>query len=433
MNAAYTQVAEYAGWLDLTDCGVMRLFGADRLRFLQGQTTNDLRDLREGQGVYTAFCTPTGQLLSNGYVLEAEDGFLLVLPAETWGEISARLSEAIILDDVVLMPLQEGMGLLSVQGGAADEVLEEVGLDAPPHEPLSHHTRLWQKAEIRLVRNDRTGFGGVDLLVPYAVMEELQTALVATACLPIDDALATVLRYEAGIPQAGVDWGERTLAAEMGEPFIRRHISYTKGCYVGQEVLMRIHARGHTNRSWVPLQVQGEILPPRGTPLAAPDRADVGWITGAVHSPALGGAILAWGFVRNEYTAPDTRLQVATEPHATVLRGDRAAQRAAPCEVEQARPYEVQSLPYAERVGEDTLGLHPIYRVAGGVRGSGVRADCKRDAPPTLRSQSPALHGTHPSEPVPRSGEAARYGVRAQREARPEKGDRGAHAALGRD
>jgi folate-binding protein YgfZ len=430
MNATYTQVAEYAGWLDLTDCGVMRLFGADRLRFLQGQTTNDLRDLREGQGVYTAFCTPTGQLLSDGYVLEAEDGFLLVLPAETWGEISARLSEAIILDDVVLMPLQEGVGLLSVQGSAADEVLEEIGLDAPPHEPLAHHVRLWQKAEIRLVRNDRTGFGGVDLLVPYAVMEELQTALVATACLPIDDALATVLRYEAGIPQAGVDWGERTLAAEMGEPFIRRHISYTKGCYVGQEVLMRIHARGHTNRSWVPLQVQGEILPPRGTPLAAPDRADVGWITGAVHSPALEGAILGVGLrAQRVYCArhaPASRNRAA-------CRGDRAAQRAAPCEVEQARPYGVQSLPYAERVGEDTLGLHSVHRVAGGVRGSGVRADCKRDAPPTLRSQSPALHGTHPPEPVPRSGEAARYGVRAQREARPEKGDRGAHAAVGHD
>ena len=319
MNATYAQVAEYAGWLNLTDAGLVRILGADRLRFLQGQTTNDLRDLREGQGVYTAFCTPTGQLLSDGYVLEAEDSFLLVLPAETWGEITARLSEAVILDDVVLMPLQEGMGLLSIQGGAADEVLEEVGLDAPPREPLAHHTRLWQKAEIRLVRNDRTGFGGVDLLVPYAVMEELQTALVATACLPIDDALATVLRYEAGIPQAGVDWSERTLAAEMGEPFTRRHISYRKGCYVGQEVLMRIHARGHTNRTWVPMQVQGEALPPRGTAVHAPDRADVGWITGAVRAPALGGAILAWGFIRNDYTQPDTRLQIATEPPAEAV------------------------------------------------------------------------------------------------------------------
>jgi glycine cleavage system aminomethyltransferase T len=77
---------------------------------------------------------------------------------------------------------------------------------------------------------------------------------------------------------------------------------------------MRIYARGHTNRTWVPMRVAGAVLPPRGARLSAPDRADVGWITGAVHSPALGGAILAWGFVRNEYTAPDTRLQVATEP-----------------------------------------------------------------------------------------------------------------------
>lgn len=319
MNATYPQVAEYAGWLNLTDAGLMRLFGTDRLRFLQGQTTNDLRPLREGQGLYTAFCTPTGQLLSDGYVLETEEGFLLMLPAETWGEISARLSNAIILDDVVLMPLQEGQGLLSVQGGATDELLEEVGLEAPPPEPLAHHTHLWQKAEIRLVRNDRTGFGGVDLLVPYAVMEELQTALVAAACPPIDDALATVLRYEAGIPQAGVDWNERTLAAEMGAAFVQRHISYTKGCYVGQEVLMRIHARGHTNRTWVPMRVSGEMLPPQGTALHRPDRADVGWITGAVRSPALGDAILAWGFVRNEYATPDTPLQVATEPPAEAI------------------------------------------------------------------------------------------------------------------
>ncbi len=314
MNATYEQVAEHAGWLNLTDSGLIRVIGSDRLRFLQAQTTNDLRPLTEGAGVYTAFCAPTGQLLSDGYVLEAEDGYLLVLPAETWGDISARLSEAIILDDVILMPLQEGMGLLSVQGSAADEVLEEIGLTPPPDMPLSHYTQIWQKAELRLIRNDRTGFDGVDVLVPYAVMEEFQTALVATACLPIDDALAEVLRYEAGIPKVGVDTTERTLAAELGEPFVRSHISYTKGCYVGQEVLMRIHARGHTNRTWVPLRVEGEALPPRGATLNAPDRPDAGWITGAVHSQALGGAILVWGFLRNEYIQPETVLQVVTAP-----------------------------------------------------------------------------------------------------------------------
>ncbi|MCX7926044.1 MAG: hypothetical protein N2554_09570 [Fimbriimonadales bacterium] len=319
MNATYEQVAEHAGWLDLSDSGLIRVIGSDRLRFLQGQTTNDLRPLTEGTGVYTAFCTPTGQLLSDGYVLEAEDGYLLVLPAETWGDIAARLSEAIILDDVTLMPLQEELGLISIQGGSASEVLEELGLEPPPDTPLAHRTRIWQKAELRLITNDRTGFGGYDILVPYTVMEEFQTALIATDCLLIDDALAEVLRYEAGIPKVGVDYAERTLAAELGEPFVRSHISYTKGCYVGQEVLMRIHARGHTNRTWVPLRVEGSAVPPRGAMLAAPDRPDAGWITGALRSPALGGAILAWGFIRNEYAQPDTTLQVGIEPPAQAI------------------------------------------------------------------------------------------------------------------
>jgi len=319
MNATYEQVAEHAGWLNLTDAGLIRVVGSDRQRFLQGQTTNDLRPLTEGTGVYTAFCTPTGHLLSDGYVLEAEDGYLLVLPPETWGEITARLSTAIILDDVTLMPLQEELGLISVQGGAASEVLEEIGLEPPLDTPLAHHTRLWQKAELRVITNDRTGFGGYDVLVPYTVMEEFQTALIATACLPIDDMLAETLRYEAGIPKSGIDYTERTLAAEMGEAFVRSHISYTKGCYVGQEVLMRVHARGHTNRTWAPLRVEGEVLPPRGATLSAPERSDAGWLTGAVRSPALGGAVLAWGFVRNDYRPAGTVLKVAVEPSAQAV------------------------------------------------------------------------------------------------------------------
>ncbi|MFQ3611901.1 MAG: hypothetical protein SNJ72_10460, partial [Fimbriimonadales bacterium] len=274
MNATYEQVAEYAGWLNLTDYGIARLYGADRTRFLQGQTTNDLRPLTEGTGLHTAFCSPTGHLLSDALVLEHADSYLLILPPDTYGTLTARLSEAIILDEVVIEPLQEGMGLLSLQGTATDEVLDELGLEAPPAKSLSHHTRLWQRAELLLVRHDRTGFGGVDLLVPYAVMEELQTALIATACLPIEEPLAAVLRYEAGIPRYGVDMTERTLASEMGKPFEASHISYTKGCYVGQEVLMRIYARGHTNRTWVPMKLEGEPIPPRGTLIRTPDRPE---------------------------------------------------------------------------------------------------------------------------------------------------------------
>lgn len=321
MSATYTQVAEYAGWLNLTDWGVLQVRGADNLRFLQAQITNDLRPLQPGEGVFTFFCTPTGHVLSDGMVLRTPHEALLILPPETHASILARLNEAIILDEVEILPQHDALGLISLQGSQVDAVLEELELEPPPAEPLRHHMDSWQGAEIRLIRHDRTGFGGVDLLVPYAVLEQFQTALVATACLQIEEPLAEVLRYEAGIPRWGVDMDSRTLAAEMGEPIVRSHISYTKGCYVGQEVLMRIHARGHTNRTWVPLRVEGDTLPPRGATLGAEDRPDAGVLTGAVRSPALGDAILAWGFVRNAYTQPGTTLTLQTEPpaHATVL------------------------------------------------------------------------------------------------------------------
>jgi tRNA-modifying protein YgfZ len=330
MNATYADVRDYAGWLDLSDWGLVRVIGSDRQRFLQAQTTNDLRPLQEGMGLYTAFCTPTGHLLTDAYLLEAEGSYLLLLPPATFGAMLERLSQLIILDEVELIPLQEGLGVLSVQGSCADEVLEEIGLEPPPAGELRHHARIWQKTEVRLVRCPRTLWGGYDLILPFEAHEEMKTALVATGVLPIPPELHEVMRYEAGIPLYGVDMDERTLAPEMGAAFITKHISYTKGCYTGQEVLMRIRARGHTNRTWVPLhggsdpQVCPDPSPSlcpalRGARVMTPDPdtpKEVGWITGAVRSPQRNGNILAWGFVRNAYIAPGTHLQIQMEPTA---------------------------------------------------------------------------------------------------------------------
>ena len=330
MRASYAHVADYAGWMNLTEWGILQVRGADRIRFLQAQLTNDLRAAALGGGLFALFCTPTGHVLSDTVVLLTPYEALLILPPETHASISDRLNDAIILDDVEVCPQHESLGLLSLQGSQVDAVLEELEMEPPPPAPLTHHLQYWQGAEIRLARHDRTGFGGVDLLVPYTVMETLQTALIATECWRIEEPLAEVLRYEAGIPRWGIDMSARTLAGEMGEPFVRTHISYTKGCYVGQEVLMRIHARGHTNRTWVPMQIEGTVVPPAGTAVQAEERPDAGVLTGAVPSPALGEAILGWGFVRNAYIDPGTTLQIAGEPPAlaTILpHAPRPAQR----------------------------------------------------------------------------------------------------------
>lgn len=309
VRTTYEQVRELAGWLDLSHWGLARVIGEDRLRFLQGQTTNDLNPLQPGQGTYSAFCTPTGHLLSDAYILNTGDDWLMLLPELTFGDILTRLHSLIIMDEVEIIPLQNALGVLSVQGAYASAVLEEAGIDIAPERELAHGVASWEGIEMRVVRCDRTGLGGYDLHVPYEKMESLKSTLVGCGTLEIDTPLWDVLRYEAGIPLYGIDMDEKVLAPEMGKVFERKCISYSKGCYTGQEIIMRIHSRGHTNRTWVPLIVEGEQIPVRGDALEAPGRPDAGWITGAVRSSAL-GAILAWGFVRNAYMEPGTHLQV---------------------------------------------------------------------------------------------------------------------------
>lgn len=309
----YSTVRELAGWLELNGWGVVRVVGPDRVRFLQGQASNDLMLLQPGRGLYTAFCTPTGHLLSDAYLLDEGEALLLLLPAATFETLLSRLQALIILDEVELISLREVVGVLSLQGAQSAMVLEELGMEAVPAEELAHQTVIWQGMSIRVVRCDRSGSGGYDLYLAYEQMEEFKTALVTAGAPPIPPALYEVLRYEAGIPLYGVDMDEKVIASEMGAAFEAQYISYTKGCYTGQEVLMRIRTRGHTNRTWVPLQVEVASwqrgLPSRGDRIEALDRPDAGWITGAVFSPSL-GAVLAWGFVRNAYILPGTRLQI---------------------------------------------------------------------------------------------------------------------------
>lgn len=309
MTANYESVRQHAGWLDLKGWGLIRVTGSDRSRFLQGQTTNDLNQAHPGKCLPTAFCSPTGHLLTDALILNAGAEWLILLPELTFGETLSRLHNLIILDEVELEPLNESIGVLSLQGPRSQDVLEEIEMENTPSEPEQHRIALWNGAEIRVVERDRSGSGGYDLYAPFAVMEEFKTALITAGALEIEPALWDVLRYEAGIPLYGVDMNERILAPEMGKSFESSHVSYTKGCYTGQEVIMRIHSRGHTNRSWTPLLMESGALPLRETPIEAPGKPDAGWVTGAIYSPALNG-VLVWGFVRNAFIQAGTGLTI---------------------------------------------------------------------------------------------------------------------------
>lgn len=253
----------------LSDDALLELTGDDRTEWLQGQATNDVRLLKPRGRLSFLFCEPTGQLLA---ILEAwafDDRIVMSTARERVSAVLDRVESMTILEDVAAREIP-GAGLwLS---------------DAPPEGP-------WLA-----LPSGRTAEGGWDVWGAEADLRRL-----AEQAEPVD---SEPLRIAAGVPKWGVDAGPRTLPAELGPAFERAHVSYAKGCYTGQEVLMRMHTRGHANRTWVGLVADEALVV--GEPVFFSER-EVGRVTSAAALPDqyLGAAML-----RNEAAAEGTAVRV---------------------------------------------------------------------------------------------------------------------------
>ncbi|MCA0360959.1 MAG: hypothetical protein LCH41_07895 [Armatimonadetes bacterium] len=228
-----------AARLSLSDTQVLKMTGEDRRGWLQGQITQDIRDLRSGGSVQTCFCTPTGQLRAFATVYDLDDALYLV--SAQMDVIADRIENLVILEDVCYEMLPGT--LESIQGGGASDFLDEA-FELPALDSIS---APWGYA----FRRDRTGLGGWDILT------DDQTALSGLETLT-DEAL-NALEIEAGLPRFGTDTSEKTLPPELGKAFEDAAINYRKGCYTGQEVLQRIHSRGHTNKTWMAVLAESRI------------------------------------------------------------------------------------------------------------------------------------------------------------------------------
>jgi len=218
--------------------------------------------------------------------------------------VSLRLEKYIVADDVQVVNVAAIYGLLSVQGPKAGEVLSNLGLfgELPARAFQFRTIADANLGEIYLINRPRGGTGGFDLFVPATAQLELVEKLVSTAkaakgCLCGWQALE-MARIEAGIPRFGVDMDANTFPQECG--IESQTVSYTKGCYIGQEVLNRIHTQGHVNRELRGLRLADDLsaLPVKGDKLLRGSK-DVGMITSALASPAL-KANFALGYVRRE-------------------------------------------------------------------------------------------------------------------------------------
>ncbi len=338
----HAALRQTAGVLDLSFRSRLCLTGADRVRFLHGQITNDVKRLRPGEGCYAAIVTAKGKMQSDLNVFALPDELFLDFEPGLTATVTARLEKYLVADDVQVVAVAPHYDLLSVQGPQAEAIVRAVGLFAeiPAREFGSVKITDVTLGEIYLMNQPRLDAGsrrreeadkspqpvavrlptlaarnaGFDLLIPTASLGAVADKLIAAAKSVGGRACGwtafEIARIEAGIPLFGADMDESNLPLECG--IEARAVSYHKGCYIGQEVINRIHSIGHVNRElrglW--LTEEPKLLPANGDKIFHAEK-EVGYVTSAVHSPML-NATIALGYVRREANAVGTELRLRT-------------------------------------------------------------------------------------------------------------------------
>jgi folate-binding protein YgfZ len=301
-----------AGALDLSFRGRLCLTGADRVRFLNGQVTNNVKDLKPGEGCYAALVTAKGRLQSDLNIAGLPNELLLDFEPGLTETISQRLEKYIIADDAQVVDVGPSYGLLSAQGPVAEAVVRSLGLPLEiPGRPMNFISfNDATLGEIYLMNQPRLGSSGFDLFVPThslgAVFDKLIAATQNVGGRACGWQALEAARIEAGIPRFGADMDESNLAPETG--IESRAISYSKGCYIGQEIIARVRTYGQVVKSLRGLRLTDDLkeLPQHGDKLFH-DGKEVGYVTSALASPAF-KANIALGYVRKEVNQPGTSL-----------------------------------------------------------------------------------------------------------------------------
>lgn len=295
-----------AAWRDLSARGLLRAIGSDRTRFLNGMVTQDVAALGPGQGIPALLLDRKGKILS-----ELE---IWVDPEAIWMDVSPGRAPVVrevfekhlIADDVSVEVRGRELSQLSFEGPAARDVARSLG--APELEPGTHRpSRAGEDEILWRAGGSLDRERGVRAIAAPGVLERMASR---SGVGELSEAAAEILRVEAFRPAWGLDFDETHFPAEAR---LEGAISFTKGCYIGQEFVARIRSRGAVNRLLVKLSCAAE--PVRGAPISAEGRR-IGEVTSAVVSPLSGP--LALGYVKRERAAPGTELEVAGTPARVV-------------------------------------------------------------------------------------------------------------------
>jgi folate-binding protein YgfZ len=307
-----------AGVIDLSSSrGRIRVSGSEATMFLNGLITNDIKTLAENRWMPAAFPNVQGRLIAAVRVVRGDQnsGFLIDTDAASHDAVIKTISRFTLAGDFHVFDVTTDTALLTIQGKRAAEVVErvfEIPVSDLPRDGVVETE--WRNQPMTIFRATHTAEDGFDVVIDSARAAELHHSFNDAGARLVGQDILEILRIEAGIARHGIDMDETNVVTETN---LDDAVSYTKGCYIGQEIIVRIKHRGHVAKKLTGLQFETDQKIESGAIVKSADNKEVGRVTSAVYSPRLGRTI-ALGYVRYEYLAAGTTVLTNNNIAATV-------------------------------------------------------------------------------------------------------------------
>jgi folate-binding protein YgfZ len=296
-QAEFAALRSRCGVYDLGFRAKISLTGGDRVRWLNGMVTNNIRDLAAGHGAYAFLLNPQGHILGDLHAYNRGESITVDTDSGQAERILATFDHYIIMDDVEVTNLSEQLTALGIVGPKSREVLAAAGFTVPEMRSLQLQSVMWQGVDCTLMRGEDSQRLSYEVWLAPDRVRQLWDAFVAAGATPAGFEAIELQRIVSGIPRYGVDIRERDLPQETEQA---RALNFNKGCYVGQEIVERIRSRGAVHRKFAGFLIEGAVHIAPGTKIVSGEK-EVGEITSTASLQLpRGNKTVALGYIRRE-------------------------------------------------------------------------------------------------------------------------------------
>jgi folate-binding protein YgfZ len=325
-QAEYAAIRKGCALIDLPQRGILEVRGPDRIEFLNRFLTNELINketktpIAPGRGVYAFLLNNKGRIVTDMNVLERGDRILLETDARNIANLKGALEKYIFSEKVEFSTLATHTHQIALHGPKSGDVLRQLTGGFTELSPISSATAKIVDIETIIWRDDPCGVPGYFLILPTEMAPRIWMSILTAfpesdpgkrAIRPAGWAVFNTTRIEAGRGLFGIDFDDSVLPAETGQ--LERAVSFTKGCYLGQEIVARMHARSQIARQVVGMRMNDQALPMAGAPIVDAAQNQVGIVTSSTISPVLSNAAICLGMVKKQFCTVGSTIKIAAE------------------------------------------------------------------------------------------------------------------------